>query len=169
MRVSLCLIGMLCLVSTEAEATILANWSLDDIAAHADAVVIGRVTSRRVTREGPLWTETEVRVERQLKGTPRTVWTVSQLGGKRGDLSRGIAGDVELRVGQRVLLMLERVRDGRWMIVGLSLGAFRLDGDTLHQQIDVPLADPGGRILPPPGDRSVLLEAIETAVVRSSQ
>ena len=68
------LVALLCLSPTAVEATILANWSLDEIAAHADAVVIGTVGAQRLveTPGGTWWTETELRVERQLKGEART-------------------------------------------------------------------------------------------------
>ncbi len=154
------------LVATPASATILADWDLADLAVRTDTVVIGVVGSQRSLRvDGLLMTETEVRVERILRGEPRDTLTLSQLGGREGTLIAEVIGTAELIPGERVLLFTYRHADGRRYLVGMALGAFFVrDREVLTRRVDVPLMTRDGSLRPPPGRQQLRLEEVETAL-----
>ena len=150
-------------VPSVARATLVADWSLSEVLENADSVVVGTVVEVRLVKDARgVWTETVVAVERQLKGKVDHRLVVSQIGGVyRGTDSR-VVGDVRFAVGQRRLLATHRNRSGRRFVVGLSLGAFRIEGDRLIQSIETPLMGPGGRVQPAPGLRAASLATIES-------
>jgi hypothetical protein len=156
------------LAPAAAGATILSDWSLEQVLGHADRVVLGLVVEQRAVRGArhPL-TESVVRVDRVLKGEACDRLVVSQYGGRQGDVTLRIPGDPRLEVGQRVVLITRRARDGRAYLVGMSLGAFRVDGDRLVQSVDVPLLGADGQVRPPPGTRSLRLDELEAAIRRA--
>ena len=155
------------LIPAVAHATILANWNLDEVVAHADLVVIGTVGESRVVQVGArVLTETEIQVERTLLGSSAATLVVSQPGGRLGSVATIVVGTVIYRPGARVLLATSLAREGRRYVIGFSLGAYYVFGHTLRQTIDVPLAEPGGVILAPPGERVTSLEAVEAAIAR---
>jgi hypothetical protein len=163
-----CSLIALWLAPVAAHATVLADWSLEEVVGHADRVVIGVVVEQRAER-GDRYprTETAVRVERVLRGADVERFTVTQYGGQFGDLVVRIPGDPRLRVGQRLLLITRRARDGRDYLVGMSLGVYQVVGERLRQSIDVPVLGDGGELRPPPGLRWLRLEDVEAAVRRS--
>lgn len=158
---------LLVIWSGEASATILADWDLEEVIRRADSIVIGRVRARRtvVVDRRPL-TETSVEVEETLLGAPVKTLVVSQLGGVvRGQASE-VVGDARLRVGDRLLLFTFRHQDGRRHLVGMALGAYVLRGETLEQDVEVPLLREDGRLLPPPGPRTRALNEVRNLIRR---
>lgn len=150
-----------------AEATVLANWSMEEVVSRADSVVIGTIGAKRTVegKKGRLLTETTVQVDEVLMGAPRGELVVSQLGGRRGEVVTEVAGDAKLEPGARMLLMTFEHKDGRRYIVGMALGAFRLDGEaTLVQRIDATLLDDQGKMHPAPGLRKTSLEKVRALV-----
>ncbi len=150
-----------------ARATILQNWSLEDVVDRSHLIVVGTVgESRYVEIAGQMYTETDIDIERVWHGPPLSRVTVTQLGGRDGDIVTEVVGTVPLVTGQRVLLLLRRARNDRHVIAGMSLGAYLLAGPTARQNIRAHLFDRAGRILPPPGARSVFIEEVERIVRR---
>jgi hypothetical protein len=155
-------------LAAPAWATTLLAWDLAELARRADVVVIGTVTARATSEvERTLMTDTYVRVERVLRGEPTPAVTVRQLGGKLGRRVVDVPGDAVLEVGQRYVLFTHAPGDGRTRyLMGMALGALRLEGDEGVQQVDVPLLSSTGELTPPPGARRVPLAELER-VVRS--
>lgn len=153
-----------------AGATVLLDWKVDDVVAHADSVVIGVVSSQRtITRDGRTTTETQIVVHRQLKGVFTGELLLVQLGGRYGDRITDVVGMPILIRGQEVLLLTETNQDGRHTLVAMSLGVYYVDGEILWQRIDVPLLERSGRLLPPPGRRAATIAEIEDAIERTSR
>ncbi|MCC7383777.1 MAG: hypothetical protein IT384_18190 [Deltaproteobacteria bacterium] len=157
----------LLLLARPAEATVLADWSLDQVAARADLIVIGVVESKRTLAGEMLMTESVFRVERTLAGAATDRIVLSQLGGRQGDRVVEIVGDAELAIGGRFVLFTRVHADGRRYLVGMALGAYALEGERATQRIDAPLIDARGVVTPAPGVRSLPLEGLIEAIARS--
>lgn len=158
---------LVALLPAPASATILANWSLDDVVAHADLIVVGTVGASRSVKVGRrVLTETDIQVERTLFGLAGPTVVVTQPGGRDGRYVTTVPGVVSLTPGDRLLLVTHLDREGRRWVVGLCLGAFRIAGRELQQTIEVPLVAAGGVVTPAPGERLIHLEAIELAIAR---
>jgi hypothetical protein len=153
------------------DATVLADWKLDDLAARADLVVVGTVGSKQMVKvERRVMTETEILVDLTLAGNGGDRIVVSQLGGKDGDTIVEIVGDASLRPGRRYLLFTYAHRDGRRYLVGMALGAWEAppgDSDRFVQQIDVPVIARDGSLAPAPGPRGISLEDVRLAIARN--
>lgn len=149
-------LGLVLLLAAPGHATVLKAWSLEERIAHADSVLLGRVTGERVYRvDGTIVTDSTIAVERVIFGTSRATVTISQLGGTIGEETILVAGTARLGVGDEVVVIVKRDSGGRDRLVGMSLGAFQVVGQQLRQTIDVPLMRRDGRMLDPPG-RQVL-------------
>ncbi len=154
-------------IPATALATLILDWDIDELVARADLVVIGTVGQQRyVEVGGRLVTESDILVEQSLKGRQTLRFVLTQLGGRDGDIIEEVVGTARLRPGQRFLLMTERRRDGRRYIVGLSLGAYHVDGKRLRQTIEASLINSDGRIADPPVERRALIEDVVRAIQR---
>jgi hypothetical protein len=139
-------------------ATVLPDWDLATIVEQSDVVVRGTVTEVVILNvDGQLKTHVHVAVDETMLGKQRTAIVVDQHGGSRGGrtaVTSRVQGDVVLQEGDRVVLALFKTpkdaAQARLSIVGLALGAWKLDDDdddALVQDITVPLArDDGMRI-----------------------
>ncbi|OGQ90708.1 MAG: hypothetical protein A2289_17855 [Deltaproteobacteria bacterium RIFOXYA12_FULL_58_15] len=113
-----------------AEATLMAERSLDEQVAKADLIVIGVVTRQHSYAVGKtIMTDTTVRIEQTLKGKSQLTIEVTQLGGRIDNRVVEVVGDAVLRPGQRLLLMTYVHADGGRYLVGMALGAILLDDD----------------------------------------
>lgn len=155
------------LAAPPAGSTLLSDWSLDQVAARADLIVIGVVESQRTVLADTLMTETVIRVEKTLAGSPADRIVLSQIGGRQGDRVVEVVGDASLAVGDRLLLFTRAHPDGRRYLVGMSLGAYLVEGEVATQRIDVPLITPDGQIAPAPGVRRLTLGRILEVITRS--
>jgi len=154
-------------IADAASATVLANWSLEEVVRRGDSVVIGTVRGQRfVESRGEALAETDVEVDEVLLGPPLRTLTVSQMGGEAAGVRTEVVGDARLEPGRRVLLITFAHQDGRRYLVGMALGALFLDDDarTLRQDVEASLVEPDGRVLPPPGERRVDLEGVRALV-----
>jgi hypothetical protein len=166
------LIGSLALLlSSSAAATVLANWSLEDLVKRADLVVIGTVTAQEYVvddKRRAVLTLSSVSVERTLMGKPVDAFTLTQLGGKAGSVVTEVMGDAQLKVGDRVLLFTFEHEDKQRYLVGMALGAWRVEGQAdapvLSQTIDSPLASMDGKLEPAPGLRTATLDDVKAAI-----
>ena len=88
-------------------------------------IVSGTVTSvTAIDRDGSVWTDAVVSVERTLKGATDSTITVHQLGGTSGDRITKIFGAPEFEDGERVLLFLEPSPRGGYRVMDLFVGKF---------------------------------------------
>jgi hypothetical protein len=160
MRPLISVVAMMC-AALPARAAVLADWSLEECIAHADNVVIGTVTGKRVVQQGDdIITETMVRVERPLYGPVVKQLVVSQLGGTIGARTVDVPGDAHLSIGDRLVVMTEHKPSGRNILVGLGLGVYKLDGSEARQRIDASIMRRDGSVLSPPVLRNVPLQQI---------
>jgi hypothetical protein len=173
-RVATCLGALLSVsaLAVPSEATMLADWSLEEVLHRADSVVIGEVTSQSYVkvpdaeRGEQLMTESHVRVEETLLGQQRPEIVLSQLGGVDGKVVSEIVGDAKLRVGQRIVVATYQHKDGRRYLVGMSLGFYEISGADGVQDIEASIFDRAGRVLPAPGRRTISMEALRAAIAR---
>ena len=120
---------------TFARATTMEPLSTRQLVWRADTIVEGTVVAQRVLRlDGRLWTESHVRVARQLKpaGGPEAghsaLLRIRQLGGEAGDQGLSVDGVATFRVGEHVVVF-SRLADGHHVVVGGCLGKYTVVRD----------------------------------------
>lgn len=152
-----------------ASATVLFDWDVEELTRRADLVVVATVLSKQsFAADGTLMTTTRLRVERVLLGAAGAELAVLQLGGRLGPRVVDVPGDAELTPGQTYLLFTAQPPGQPYRsLVGMALGALRLDGNSLTQTVDVPVLNERGVLAPPPGTRVHDLEELERAVRRA--
>lgn len=88
-------------------------------------IVIGTVlSSATVDRNGGIWTDSTVRVERTLRGAADSTIVISEVGGTIGDRVSVVYGNPEYKAGERVLLFLSAGTEGRFRTRDLFVGKF---------------------------------------------
>jgi hypothetical protein len=120
-------LGLLVAATGTALASTVIGLTIEDQARLSSYVALGEVTALRGVDHPANGLETEVtlRVERIWKGGARPGETVvfhTRSGEANGEVSRAV-GEVDLRVGQRILVFVESI-DGRPYNLGLSYGVF---------------------------------------------
>lgn len=153
------------LSSADAFATLLIDLSLDDLVDRSERVVVGRIASKTtIIVGGRPMTETRVLVEETLSGPREPEIMVTQIGGVSGGIESEVVGDARLALGARMLLFTFVHADGRRYLIGMSQGAFVVEGDRASQRIDVPVVR-AGRVHPG-GPRSRSLAEVRAAIAR---
>lgn len=127
---------VLLLSAMAASATTIVMPTDEQLVGKAAVIVEGTVlTSQAVDREGAIWTETTLRVEKTLKGAVPETITIAEVGGIVGDRITKIFGRAEYAAGERVLLFLNKGKSGHYRTVDLFVGKFSakstLDGTKL--------------------------------------
>jgi hypothetical protein len=132
-------IGICCLVLTAfqvAEALIM-KFTVDELAKRAELVIMGEVASMK-TRwnkpQEPIYTEITLNVQETWKGevTTKTIM-VEQIGGTYGETSLKIPDAAEFKVGQKVILFIDK-REDMTDLAGWYQGKFNIDGDMAVQE-----------------------------------
>jgi hypothetical protein len=124
------LLGSL-LLASPADGSIVQGLELQELAAHADRIVLGRVLfSESFQRsDGQLGTWHRIAIERELRGgaPDEQEVMVETLGGQIGDLAMRVEGEPSFTVGERVLVF---IRDGgsytAFRPVGMGQGVMRV-------------------------------------------
>lgn len=129
------------LAPAEAEATVMVEVPVADMAFVADAIVIGRVShvGTRLELSGPEpmpYTVSTLTVERWLVGADgRSEVSIEEVGGQWQGQEVRVAGTPEYRAGERVLVFLRKDEQGRYRTYGMAQGKFSLqaavDGPTV--------------------------------------
>ncbi|MEZ4270788.1 MAG: hypothetical protein R3C68_04960 [Myxococcota bacterium] len=149
----------------QALATVLPPWSIEEVVSRADVGLIGVVRDTTCIRPAQhLLTEVTIDVEEVLLGRPTKPFMLTLFGGHEGSSTSEIIGSPHLEAGQRVLLLTRLGRDGRHYIVGLSLGLFVIERQTLVQTIDTPTLGSQGDLRKPYGRRAFPMERIRAAL-----
>lgn len=153
-----------------AGSTVLFDWDLSELTKRADLIVLAKVVSRQsFIAENTIMTRTHLVVERTLMGSDVKEFELLQLGGQVGARIVDVPGDAELVLGQTYLLYTAHPAGQPYRtLVGMGLGAHRLSGDVLTQDVNVPLMDPTGALLPAPGARTFRLSEV-LRVIRESR
>lgn len=110
-----------------ARASTFLETSVEETARGADAVVRGKVlrTSARWVG-GRIVTEAEISVASAWKGAPGERITVRVPGGRVGDLAQRVSGSPAFEQDEEVVVFAARAGPGRWGVVGLALGKYRV-------------------------------------------
>jgi hypothetical protein len=119
------------LPTSPANGSIVQGLELQELVAHADRIILGRVLfSESFQRaDGQLGTWHRIAVEREIRGSApdEQEVIVETLGGEMGDIAMRVEGEPSFRVGERVLVF---VRDGgpytAFRPVGMGQGVMRV-------------------------------------------
>ena len=111
-------------------ATTLLKLDLAALERHSEQIVAGQIVRLEARQDqGRIFTQVTLRVERAYKGQakPAAELTFRQLGGRLGDVATYVPGQPQFRVGEQVLLFLERPQPGLALVVtGMAQGKFSL-------------------------------------------
>lgn len=142
--------GLTCvLASVAAQATTIILPTDEQLIAKSPVILSGTVTGQSpVDRDGMIWTDTTVAVDRVMKGSAAGTITIHEPGGLLGDRITKIFGAPEFTEGERVLLFLEPAPSGDYRVIDLFVGKFSegttLDGRRLWMRHD---GEAGARLL----------------------
>lgn len=158
----------LALVAGVAHATVVVPLSLADQVQRADLVVratVGAQQSAFVPERGAILTWTSLQVTETLKGqAPRTL-TLRQMGGAADGMVQRVPGDAVLQPGQDVVLFLHREGDTVFLLA-LAQSCYFVDAThgTVYRDLSnltfAVLGQSGTRLIEPPADRIVRLDAL---------
>lgn len=129
----------LLLAAAPASASIARGLSVEEMAARADLVVLGTVTSQTAhwaRNHEQIYTRVEIRIDERWVdrvGAGGTV-TVLRPGGELDGLGQQALGEPQFAVGERAVLFLEK-RGHLYRVVGLAQGLFRVQGTTAIQEL----------------------------------
>src|SRR5215212_2533301 len=148
---------LLAALATPALATTIVLPADDQLVAKSPLIVEGTViSSQAVDRDGAIWTESVLHVEKVIKGTAPGAVTIREIGGIVGDRITHVYGTPVYTPGERVLVFLDSHPAGGFRTVDLYVGKFTeersLDGRRLwtrdDQQDNVTLLDAKFQPLP---------------------
>lgn len=129
---ALILLGLLAAASPVWAAQPLAAPSIEQLAQHADIVVIGEVRSAAgewAAGRSSIQTRVTLTVAELLKGIAPGPLTFTQLGGRVGNEASAIGGGPGFQPGERVLVFLTRRPDGSLRLADLIYGKFEIVRD----------------------------------------
>lgn len=145
------ILGWLLLAASFARATTLEQLSVDQMIQKSTAIVRAKVTgSFAASRNGTIYTYYRLQVSETLKSsapaaTPASL-EVAVPGGVLGRVMQSVAGAPELKTGGDYVLFLWTSRSGLTQIIGLSQGAFDVQGSSLARRPgDTQMLDAAGR------------------------
>lgn len=161
--------------SGQAEATTLAELSVDQMTDASELVVRGTVTEIWTEKEsdGSIWTRVQFDVDQVLKGSADDTVVVSSLGGAYGGQVALVHGAPRFSIGEESLLFLETSSHGANLsIVGMWQGKYtvRIDPDS-GKEIGVRFVLSQDswydhRFLPfPAPEKRVQVDALETQIL----
>jgi hypothetical protein len=142
MRVRLLLVVLLSMAASVSATTIV---PMDDADLVRTSAVVAVGTVRRLEtqalRDGRLVTEITLDVEQRVKGgLASRVVVITQPGGRVPGRMVWVDGTPEFTRGARMLVFLERTRDGRLRTTGMALGAYRVGPDGMVRR-EIPRPD----------------------------
>jgi len=112
-----------------ARAAVVLPLSVEDLARRADAVVRGVAADTQAVRSADgkqIFTVTTVQVDLALKGAPPLELEVLTPGGTVGHLTQSVAGAPRFVPGEKVILFLRSLGEGRFRVDGMALGKFEV-------------------------------------------
>jgi hypothetical protein len=138
-------------------ATVVVPLPDDELAAQADAIVLGRVT--RITshwdpHQARIFTTIDIAVEEVLKGeVAEDAVTLTQQGGTVGGVDAWLHGNPEFHRGEKVVVFITEAADGTLRVTHLYQGKFSVSVDPyLFEELAQRDPNPGGvHALPVPG------------------
>ena len=125
-------------VAFPATAAVAPEVSVESLAREADAVVRGTVASAR-SRWAPdgrhIRTLVSLRRLSTWRGTPPADLVVEVPGGSVGDIAQAVSGAPSFETGEEVVVFLRAAGAGRWRVLGLALGKFRVEAGSAVPQL----------------------------------
>lgn len=126
------LLTVACLLATSVFATTFVVPSDGNLVNRAGTIIVGKAVTSYTQRSerGAIETVTTIDVEEVLKGrlAEKSI-KVHEPGGKYGDVIEVVVASPRFRDGERVLLLVNQVKPGRWVVSELALGKFTLARD----------------------------------------
>lgn len=130
-KISAAVLAFLAFHGTGWTTTVL-RLELPALVERADTIVQGRVERLDAQWDDTrkiIFTNIQIRVDESLKGTPRPIVLIRQLGGKLGSLNMSVSGMPAFRSGENVIVFLKRNPEPTYHLVGLSQGKYEITDD----------------------------------------
>jgi len=122
---SCCLFLLVAMLSIPTRATTIVLPTDDQLVEKSPVIVVGTVLrSEAVDRNGGIWTETEIRVQRVLKGVAPARVIIREIGGRIDDRFNIVFGSPEYIASERVLVFLWPTPRGDFQTRDLFVGKF---------------------------------------------
>jgi hypothetical protein len=120
-------VGLLLVVGCAVQATTLVRLSVAQMSRVAHAVVRARCVENSTGWDaGEIWTFTSFEVQELWQGSAPPRITVRLLGGRAGNLTSSVSGVPRFRVGEEVVLFLEKTPRGDFSVISWEQGTFRI-------------------------------------------
>jgi hypothetical protein len=115
--------------SARVDASILIALDLEELAAEADRIAVGRVVLTEPIRDGNgmIRTRCRILVEQELRGSEDAEIIVETLGGQIGRLGMRVEGAASLAVGDRVVAFVQEDGTAVFRPVGMAQGVMRIE------------------------------------------
>ncbi len=114
-----------------AQATVVKSLSLGQMTSEADVIVQARVLDRSSAwnaEKTRIYTVTRIQVSETLKGPAESELQIRQIGGTVDGLSQKVVGNATLKVGEEVILFLDRDEAKPFhYVVGMAQGKYAID------------------------------------------
>lgn len=159
------------LIPASARATVFVPPSIRQLAASADACLLGAVQSSdaEITADGHVTTVTHIRVDRALRGSiAATELAIRELGGRLDDVVEFVDGSAQYVKGERVVACLNRRDDGSWGTSQMALGKWTILASP-SGEVGVHGFDPGVTLLSSDaGDTALAAVSLEDLIAQIS-
>ncbi|MGB5504063.1 MAG: hypothetical protein WBM75_16820 [Polyangiales bacterium] len=100
----------LLVAASPANASVVQGLELEELAAEADRIVLGRVlfSESFLRRDGQIWTWHRIEVEREIRGhaPDQDEMIVETMGGQIGEIGMRVEGEASFQLGERVLVFV---------------------------------------------------------------
>ena len=119
-------------LASSATATTVLRMDLPDLVNRADHIVQGRVGQIYVDWDAErnlAFTYISVNVDDPMKGARRSTVLIRQVGGRVGKISMHVAGMPTFSQGEEVILFLNDLHNGTFMVVGMNQGKYQITQD----------------------------------------
>jgi len=138
LRLPICALAMMLLLVYRATATLIPRLSFEQLTDSSELIVSGRIAGTWTawdTEHKYIWTHYSLSVASSLKGSAAPVVEFAEPGGVAGSRVMTIAGTVNYRVGDNIVVFLSRMPNGYLRTAGWSQGKYLVDaGGRLHGQ-----------------------------------
>ncbi|MEE9270601.1 MAG: hypothetical protein V3V49_10120 [Candidatus Krumholzibacteria bacterium] len=123
--------------ATLSQATQVIHRSIEQLGQQSSLVVRGKVTGVRSfwnDKHTKIFTETEITVDQSYKGDQPPAILILQLGGVVDNVKVNVAGALQWRADEEVLVFLEPYTNGAFQVSGFSQGKFNIVRDPRTNQ-----------------------------------
>jgi hypothetical protein len=117
---------------SESSSGLVVQLTLEQLAAKADSILVGKVTNITCYQEGKgnIYTLVTLSVEQTIKGEPVGEVVIRVPGGKVGELEMMVTDTPSFQLGERAVVFLDK-GDGTFTVVGGFQGKFTVDNNNM--------------------------------------